>query len=246
LTKPKTEETALAKYEDGALGILSGPAELMAPVADAIAEFVHSDEVTVWDFTHLRVPAGGATSWVLATRDGEAEEKQVDCIIITAQKTRQYWAVGFDEAGGGTPPDCSSPDGKMGYGDPGGDCFECPYSKWGTGKGKGKACSERRHLLILTEHGALPVFLNLPPTSVRAWKDYSLNQLAGTGLMPWHAYTRITLEKVQSGGGIAYAEARFKFLAPVEGEIRERVELYRASIEQFVKRTARVAAEQSE
>lgn len=55
---------------------------------------------------------------------------------------------------------CTSPDGKVGYGDPGGDCKTCPFSKWMTDPKTGRrtppACQLSYHYAVwVVEHEAL-------------------------------------------------------------------------------------------
>ena len=87
-------------------------------------------------------------------------------------------------------PDAEHPQSKT--------CRECPHNKFGSadgGRGKGKACANRRRLAVISAaavssaeevNNAPTAYLRVPPTSTRYWSAYVQNVLARTD-MPFFA-----------------------------------------------------------
>lgn len=174
-------------------------------VGDALRENLDGASLSMWDLARIRVPAGGGTTWIEPTVDGDQETKGIEGVIVHMRTVRSMWRQEF--SGEGTPPDCSSTDGVTGMGDPGGACRTCPYAAWGTSpKGTGaQACKQARLLFVLRPADLLPVVVAAPPSSLKAVKQYLL-RLAGAGA-PYHAViTRLELERTKNAGGIAYAQ----------------------------------------
>ncbi len=143
---------------------------------------------------------------------------------------RAYWEKPL-EPGNVTPPDCSSPDGIRGTGDPGGLCHLCPMSKYGSNPregSNGQACSEKRMLLLLRPDSILPLVVQAPSTSIRNVFDYTMNLANDQEMAFHHVYTQLTLEKV-GGGGLEYSKVNLKSLGPVSEEYIPRIEAYQAS-----------------
>lgn len=77
-------------------------------------------------------------------------------------------------------------------------CKTCPQNKYGSadgGRGKGKACANRRRLSVISAtaaasaeeiNNAPTAYLRVPPTSTRFWSSYVQNLLAKTD-MPFFA-----------------------------------------------------------
>lgn len=197
-----------AKYE-----IARAEPEMM----QALRENLEGDELTQFDLTRIRVPAGGGIAWELPGESDDEPEvaKEFTALILLTQSQRAYWSVQYDETGGGTPPDCASADGVAGIGDPGGVCERCPYSKFGTALGRdgenrrGQACRQVKLLFVMLRAGLLPVVLPLPPTSLKAYKSYAVGRLGTRGIVYYGCLTRFTLAKVQSSDGIDYSQVRF-------------------------------------
>lgn len=65
-------------------------------------------------------------------------------------------------------------------------CFSCPFNEWGSAidehgnPGKGKACKERRNLLMVVEEFREPIVLSLSPSSLGVWDAYA-DTLASQG-----------------------------------------------------------------
>lgn len=177
----------------------------LAQVQEAMA-YLDGEEFSVFDFPEVSVPSGGSTTWTVPTSDGEAETKTLDCILLDIQRVRQYYPGEF--TGESVPPQCASPDGKTGIGDPGGECATCPFAQWGSASNNSQACSERRHVLLLMPGSVLPYFLNVPPSSIKALKRYTL-QLAGQGKPFFIVRTKIALEKTKNATGIDYSQCIF-------------------------------------
>jgi hypothetical protein len=144
-----------------------------------------------------------------------------------------FWDKGLDDGAGGSPPDCSSPDGDAGIGwnrteegeeryDVDGtqtwigshNCETCALNQFGSAdKGDGKACKEVRMLFLLQPGEILPMAVALPPTSLRPATAYFL-RLAQRGISYHQVETEISLEAVK--GQFPYAVATFKALRKLD------------------------------
>ena len=188
-------------------------------VLQTIRENIGNDRITDRDLDRIVVPLGGGLNWTVPTLEGEDSEKSLDGIIVHWTAPRAYWATGM-EVGGNTPPDCSSHDGEIGYGQPGGDCFTCPLNQWGSAEGgSGKACKEKRMIFLLRASDLLPIVIQAPSTSIQPIKKYLL-RLASQGLPYWSVLTSLSLEKGSNGAGIAFSRISPKSAGPIPEEQR--------------------------
>lgn len=211
----KKEE--IATQEPGsALAVLKDAYPALAgggDVAAAMEANLGGEEITVFDLEQIRVGRGGMTAWEVPTGDGEVDyPKTVDGIVVFHKIGRSYWSTAYGGEGGGTPPDCSSSDGKVGHGNPGGLCADCEFAQWDSKvvDGEhvpGQACSQRRFMFLLREGHSLPSVVNLPPTSLKPVKQW-LMQITNKGKPYWHYVVRFSLAEAKSKGGIKYAQAR--------------------------------------
>ena len=189
--------------------ILDDPEGALVAVRTAM-EALEGESLSPWDLPEITVPAGGGTTWELATVDGDISEKEIVGVILDVQRVRQYYAAKFD--GGSAPPDCASADGITGVGSPGGDCATCPLAQWGSAENNSQACGERRHVLLLTAHSNLPVFFNVPPSSIRSLKQYLMGLASRAVVL--QVTTKVSLAKAKSGTGIEYSKAVFTASRP--------------------------------
>ena len=202
-------------------------------VLETVKENIGNDRITDRDLDRITVPSQGGLNWTVPTLEGEDSAKTLDGIIVHWTAPRAYWATGL-EAGGNAPPDCSSHNGEMGYGQPGGECFTCPLNQWGSAEGGGgKACKEKRMLFLLRATDLLPIVIQAPSTSIQTVKKYLL-RLASQGLPYWSVLTQLSLEKAQSSTGIAYSRIAPKSSGPVPEEQREKLAEYVAAIKPII------------
>ena len=195
-------------------GILSAAPDELAAMQELVAEAVR-DDVTQFDLPEVKVPAGGGTSWDVPTLEGDQAVKSLRCVILCAQRVRQYYADEF--SGENNPPDCASADGCTGQGCPGGDCASCPLAQWGSGTNGGQACSERRHMMLLKEDAALPMFLNLPPSSLKGFKKFRALLLGA--MTPLHGVVvELGLTKAKSSTGIEDSQVTFTAAGKLDPE----------------------------
>ena len=169
------EQTALTTLETFRLPALGGQAANYDP-----EEFAD----IALDFPQVKIPAGGQLSFELPNPldpDDPTPCKTIEGVIVLQQTANAYWQ---DSDTTGAPPDCSSDDGVTGYGTPGGLCAACPLNTFGSGEGgKGKACKNMKNLYILQDGSPMPLLLPLPPTSLKAFRQYANNlRFAGLGL----------------------------------------------------------------
>lgn len=185
---------------------------------EAVIDANLGDDFTVRDLGRVKVPAGGGTVWCVPTPGGEVNREVLSGIIVGQVSSRAYWAKGQDEGGAGTPPDCNSGNMMTGVGTPGGECASCPFNVFGSakdGKGRAKACKEVKNVLVLLEGSMLPILLSVPPTSLKAYKQYNV-QLASGGVdendismdpVPYYGVmTHMRLSKTKNKDGIEYSE----------------------------------------
>lgn len=175
-------------------------------VADALAVNTGGQRINAFDLDLIKVPSAGLTTWTVPSLEGDVETKTIEGIVIMQRTIRSYWARGLEESGGGSPPDCSSQDGAVGRGDPGGECMECPLAQFGSdARGRGQACKQNRLLFLLTPESVLPMVVKIPPSSIKPVQSFML-KLSGRGIPFYGAILSFTLKKVQNSTGIAYSE----------------------------------------
>ena len=202
-------------------------------VLAAVRDNIGNDRITDRDLDRITVPLGGGANWTVPTLEGEDTAKTLEGIIVHWTSPRAYWATGM-EVGGNTPPDCSSPNGEIGYGDPGGDCYTCPLNQWGSADGgSGKACKEKRMLFLLRATDLLPIVIQAPSTSIQPVKKYLL-RLASQGMSYWSVMTSLSLEKGTNGAGIAFSRIVPKSSGPVPEEQRGQLDEYVKAIKPII------------
>lgn len=169
---------------------------------NAIAANLGGETISPTDLDRAKVPTGGGTSWTIPGVSGDETTKEIVGVIVFSKMVKAYWP----EAGSNNPPQCSSKDGRIGIGDPGGDCATCPFSQWGSKQGsKGKACKDSRLLFIMRPEDALPLVVSVPPSSLNAVKKYLLRLTAKW--LPFHAVmTRLSLEIDKTAEGVKYSK----------------------------------------
>ncbi len=220
------KETALTKPGEGYLALKRDASE----VAEIIQENLGGEDFDRLDLDRVKMPSGGSTIWEVPSVDGEQALKELEGIIIAHRTTRVYWSRPMEETGGQSPPDCSSGNGAVGVGEPGGECAQCEYNRFGSAaKGKGKACKEVKLLFVLTPGDLLPLVVGLTPGSLKSVKSY-LFKLARAGLPFYTVTTRFSLEKAQNKEGIQFAKAQLTLGRRLEEDELDGVRSYMNNI----------------
>jgi hypothetical protein len=180
-------------------------------------------------FTRVKIPTGGGLAFEIPGDDADNPEmaKEIIGVIVDHHPINAYWADKY--SGGNNPPDCSSMDGKIGVGTPGGNCKTCPYNQFGS-DGAGKACKNMHRIYILRSGEAFPLLLTLPPTSIKNFGDYVLKRVISKGYRTYEVITKITLKRAQNSTGINYSQAQFSLVAPLSTEEKEFMRRYSESI----------------
>ena len=215
-------------------------------VAEIIEDNFGDDGFSPADLDRIKVPSGGGQAWDIPDED---PARYIEGVIVHKQPTRSFWFKGRGEGGEEDgPPDCYSPDSKVGVGvfgpgseaNPTGECAGCPMNVFGSsdrGSGEGKACKEQMQLFILQQDAVLPIQLSLPPTSLRPFRKY-MTRLASKGKSFYAVVTRLALE-VTKGGGQTYsvvAPSKVGDLAPEEAAAARG---YGSTIKGFLEQAAR-------
>lgn len=202
------KETALTKIETSDLLPLNP--DKMEKVQAVLQENIGSDDAerpTAFDLPRIQIPAQGGTTWAIPTGLGDDETGPAFEAVIAAQQTcRAYWPGDFS---GEEPPQCTSPDGITGYGEPGGSCGECPLAAFGSdSRGRGQACKKMRRLFLVRPGMVLPMVLTLPPSSLQNYRRY-ITKLSAAMMSFYGVVTRFELEATKNQDGIKYSEVTF-------------------------------------
>ena len=210
----------VAKVEPGGFLAFKNDAEVKAVIDANIGAGV---SVSPLELERTKLPTGGGQAWQL----GDDVAKTFDCIIAAWHNCRGYWPGEF---GSNTPPQCSSPDGITGYGDPGGACRNCPHD-WKNDRNSGQpTCKEKIRLFLIREGRVLPTMLSLPVMSIKPFRAYML-ELTSSHVKIYHdVVTRIGLSAEKNQGGINFSAATFEFVEALSGEMRAKVRAYAESI----------------
>jgi len=190
------------------------------------------------DLNWVKIPTGGATRWSWTTKSGnEFSEKSISGLLVVVGKVEQaLWP--HSTATAGSVPLLVSTDGVVAYktssdfGDLDANVIEAaknadgtyavakiPYFQWeGRGQGsKPPRAKSSRVLGVLREGEALPVFIRVSSTSLRAVDDL-LRGVTSDALFHWQAIVELSLEK-KKGAKADYAVLVGKKIGAVSKEI---------------------------
>lgn len=190
---------------------------------------VESLGISNYQLNRLRMPAGGGVSWEIEDLEGTRSEAKLDVIILAVKgQQKAWWKVAYEQAGGGSPPDCSSQDGVFGFGMNTLDesavaekhqCASCAWNEFGSsrGAGAGKDCSDNALVFFYREHSRIPSLLVASSTSIQPLNKYIFD-LLDAGKAMQGCITTLALRRAQSKSGIAYSVLDLKWKRDLDPE----------------------------
>lgn len=188
-------------------------------------------------FQRVKIPSGGALQFEIPGDDPENPDyaKTLEGVILYNHASCAYWPEGseFDE---NTAPLCSSVDGKLGIGEPGGTCAACSLNRFGTapdGKG-GKACKNMRILYFLRDGEYMPLQVTLPPTSIKPFREFINAAFVSRRRGTCGSVIQIGLKRANNGSN-DYSVATFRRLYDFTGEQLAQIKAYSDSFREQVK-----------
>lgn len=203
------------------------------------------------DLDVVKMPSGGGLFFEVPDLEDVKAEKTLNGVIIHHNLVRAFWKEDLDESGGGTPPDCSSPDSVWGYGEPGDGlraqsppkgCDDCPMAVFGSAEdGRGQACKQSHLLFLVRPDELLPTVVRLAPTSLQPAKQFLL-RLSSKAVPYYGVQVEIGLEKATSAGGQDYAKATFKVTSRLDPEERQKVKTFGDAMRPIFDRAAAAMA----
>ena len=223
MTQPTTPDMAFA---------LPATVESCDFTAEELAEDMDGLSMS---FTRIKIPSGGGKIFEIPTDDPENPDSAttLEGIILHHHAHCAYWPESNDDED--NKPLCSSLDGKVGIGEPGGVCATCQLNTFGTAsKGAGKACKNMRVIYLLRSGEYLPVQINLPPTSIKPFKEFYTKAFALRRRAPYGSIVRIGL-KQENNGKEDYSVATFRRVADFSGEKLQQVKAYAANFKDQLK-----------
>lgn len=176
--------------------------------------------------SRIKIPSGGGKFFEIPTDDPDTPESAtvLEGVILHHHPQYAYWPISNDDED--NKPLCSSFDGKTGIGDPGGACATCQMNTYGTAaKGAGKACKNMHVIYLLRSGEYLPIQINLPPTSIKPFKDFHSKAFMLRRRASYGSLVRISL-KQESNGKEDYSVAVFRRVADFSGEKLQQVCAY--------------------
>lgn len=196
--------------------------------------------ISNYQLNRLKIPAGGGSAWEVESLEGTRVEQNLDVIVLAIKgKQKSWWSASLDEGGGGSPPSCSSTDGRTGFGvntlgddvtDAEHACSACEWNQFGSsrGSGNGKDCKDFSLLFCFLEGSRLPSLLTVPATSLKGLQGYVF-KLIDSGKRMENVITRLSLKKTQSASGITYSTLDLSWVKDLdEGASTEMTEIHEA------------------
>ena len=188
-------------------------------------------------FQRVKIPAGGTLQFEMPSDDPDNPdyEKNLVGVILHNHATCAYWPAG-SEYDDDTTPLCSSVDGKVGIGTPGGACAACVMNRFGSAPdgSKGKACKNMRVLYLLRSGEYMPLQVNLPPTSIKPFKEFLNRAFMLRRRATYGSIVQIGLKR-ENNGTNDYSVATFKLLQDFQGEELAQIRAYANSFKEQIK-----------
>jgi hypothetical protein len=191
MAKKEEETKAVAVIDIQNYPMLLNP-EQASDVILAIQENFDGEEVSQRELFTLMPNMKGEDRWNgVETEDGLASFKELTGVILYIGSTRVRFEGEFGR--GSKIPLCTSKDGIIGYGDPGGSCADCECAQFGA-NGETPDCDQKRPMYVLIPEVSpvLPVVFNVPATNFGALKKYKAT-LSRFGNRLYDIETRFTL-----------------------------------------------------
>lgn len=259
-----TPGTELAKYSGEKYAILKQDISALPAILEA--NIGAGQAINEFDMDRVGIPGGGGLAWSVPDLNGEPEAvPELVGVILLHGDRRAYWKIGFDESGGGTPPDCSSMDGRTGIGYIRGEekengepktraCKTCPMAQWGSGdfddKGQplpknkcsnGQACTQRKVVFLLRQGDVLPLIVDLAPTSIKAFTQFML-RLTSKGIPCYGAVVGLKLRNENSNTGIKYSVVSPRLISTLPDEDITKMSQIAAAMKPYFDKTGVVAS----
>lgn len=141
-------------------------------------------------------------SGVMSIGEEPVPGNEIDCIILASVSANSWYKDRYDPNVKSNPTCYAIGEGKAETLVPYDEsaekqsesCALCPKFEWGSDPngGRGKACKERRNMMIIPADGSADaVLLSIPPTSLKAWANYAREIVASTGMTPVGVITKI-------------------------------------------------------
>lgn len=228
--------TGLIKRESFALLNDSG-----SEAKDALKAMIESGmTISPKDLLRVKVPSGGGTRWVL----GDSALTEIIGALVHFQQCSLLWPS--EEAVPGQLPVLRSWDGITGErvgpmsqsmaeaiekwrldGEPlNGRTYQVaeasgfPHSQWGTGKnGRGKRMKDQRILFVLRPEDLMPLVVNIPPASIKAFDKFIKEQFQITKAPYFRYMIGLSLKAEKSADGNPYAEVVPRVISLIERDV---------------------------
>jgi hypothetical protein len=169
------------------------------------------------------------------TFDGEVLGKTLNGVIADFAYERAYYKTKFKDDQGETPTCFAlSEDGedmkphKNSPAIQARSCEKCPHNKWGSGKGRAKACGDRRRLAVISSDDiespenieeADIAMISVPPTSVTKWAKYVKDLKEQQSRSPHRVSTEMSFDKESD-----YVMLEFGLAEKLDKETAEAIE----------------------
>ena len=153
------------------------------------------------NFPRVKIPSGGSLQFEIPTGDPDNPDyaKTLTGVILFNHPNNAYWPEG-SEYDDNAAPLCSSTDGRLGVGTPGGSCAICTMNLFGSAaEGKGKACKNMRVLYFLRSGEFIPLQINLPPTSLKPFRQFISQTFSFRRRATYGSLVEIGLKKMNNG-----------------------------------------------
>ena len=132
-------------------------------------------------------------------------------------------------------------------GTPGGACAACVMNRFGSAPdgSKGKACKNMRVLYLLRSGEYMPLQVNLPPTSIKPFKEFLNRAFMLRRRATYGSIVQIGLKR-ENNGTNDYSVATFKLLQDFQGEELAQIRAYANSFKEQIKLLLQQRAEITE
>lgn len=219
-----SKSKSIAKVEDKAEEFVLLTSD-MSRLNTVVKRNLAGGQFNIGDLDRITLPPGGSPVWTLNGVTGVETLQEITGIIVYWKNRRVYWSNPNMQRA--ERPDCSSVDGIIGVGNPGGSCDDCPFSEWGSDPrgGTGQACKSIRQLFMIFPDEYMPRIIVVPPTSLANLQRYFF-RLTSRGIAYDSVITTLKLEAASNKNGITFSRIIPSVAQELQPEQAERVAEY--------------------